>query len=558
MLSRVITPEIRSDYERQGLWVGQPYYALVEAAAAPRMDKTAIIDSRLSLSYAQLISAGRRLAVRLLELGIQPGDAVAVQAPNSALLAVCHLAINRVQGMHVPIHESWREPEVRHLLARSRARALITVDTYKSFDHLAMVDGLRPDLPDLREVLVAEWSTNNEDAIWRVDVDTAAAARLDALTADADAPRHAMISSGTTALPKISEWTDNGLHASIACNYADAVQLSSDDVICGIATASTGATGYVYGVLAPLMVGATSVLVEPWVPQRALELMTKHRATVAIAVPAQIIKMLASPALATSDLSALRVLSNGGAPLPEARAREAELRFGCKIQTMYGATDAGTPTMMALDDPDDKRVSTVGRVVSGNELRIVTEAGEVCAPGETGEVQWRGAHKTLGYLNDDAATRAAFDDEGWYHSGDLGILGADGYLRIVGRIKDMILRGGQNIFPGEIEELLARHPAIAAVAVASIPDSTLGERACAFVVLIPGQSALTLPDMVSYLASTGLAKFKRPERLVLMDELPLTAGGKVLKSTLTRLGDRGFDADATLDLRGVTAPTASA
>lgn len=537
MLTREISTELRQEYVEAGLWLERPLFYFVDAAASKYPDKLAVADPNHRLPYRQFVELTKKLARVLLDVGVRPGDAVAIQAPNSVYLSLVHLAVNRVQGVYVPIHEQWREKEVRHLLTRSRARVIFIVGVCKGFDHLAMLNSLRPDLPDLQHVFPLTLGPSGVGDLPGAgdDLDDVTEAKLASIPVDPDAPRHAMPSSGTTSMPKISEWSDNGLHAAFARNFIDTGHLTSDDIMLGVAPASTGATGYVFAALAPLMIGATSVLQDPWDPHRAVQLLDTEQATCLVAVPAQIVKMLESANAASTSFASLRTISNGGAPLSEVHARQAEAVFGCRVHTMYGTTDAGVPTMMDTDDPQDKRATTVGRVVDGNELRTVDDANEPTAPGTPGEVVWRGAHKVLGYMNDEAATRSAFDADGWYHSGDLGLLDDDCYLRIVGRQKDMILRGGQNIFPGEIEEILATHPKVDNVAVVAMPDEVLGERACAFVICTDPTDPLSFDEMIECLHAANLVKYKRPERLVIVDEFPVSAGGKVQKAVLRTL-----------------------
>ncbi len=538
MLTRRVSGDLRRRYVEAGLWPERALFDLVDASARQDPGKIAVADPHHRLTYQQFLSLTQRLAAVLLDVGVQPGEPVAIQAPNSVFLPLVHIAVNRVQGIYVSIHAQWRESEVRHLLRQSRARVLFVADQCEEgYDHISMVDTLRADIPDLEHVVPLTIGPSGLAALPSEDriVDELTEARLAHIPIDPDAPRHTMMSSGTTSMPKISEWSDNGLHAAFGRNYVDTAHLTADDVVLGVAPASTGATGYVYGVLAPLLVGATSVLLDPWDPHRAVELLDAEQASCLVAVPAQIVKMLGSPRAMSGSFARLRCISNGGAPLSEAHARQAEAVFGCRVHTMYGATDAGVPTSMDLDDPEDRRVTTVGRVVEGMELRTVDEMDVPTPAGEPGEVVWRGAHKVLGYMNDDAATAAAFDAEGWYHSGDIGILDADGFLRIVGRKKDMILRGGQNIYPGEIEEILDTHPKVESVAVVAVPDAVLGERACAFVIPKSAADPLTFDEMIECCRAAGLVKYKWPERLELVDEFPMSAGGKVQKAALTAL-----------------------
>lgn len=536
MLTREISDDLRREYVDAGLWPNRPLFHFVDAAASRYPDKVAVADPYHRLSYRQFVELTKKLARVLLDVGVRPGDPVAIQAPNSVYQSLVHIAVNRVQGVYLPINEAWREKEVRHLLGKSQARVMFMVDVNKGFGYMAMLEALRPELPHLEHVLPLTIGADALACLPGFDdvLDDKTEAGLAAVPVDADAPRHVMCSSGTTSMPKLSEWSDNGLYAAFGKNYVDTAQLRDDDVMVGVAPASTGATGYVFAVLAPLLIGATSVLQDPWDPDDAVRLLDAEQATGLVVIPTQLVKMLASPSMASASLTSVRRISNGGAPLSEAHASEAEKVFGCPVHTMYGATDAGVPTMMDLDDPPAKRLTTVGSIVTGNELRIVGADNQPVDRGEPGEVVWRGAHKVLGYMNDEEATRAAFDADGWYHSGDLGVLDQEGFLRIVGRKTDMILRGGQNIFPGEIEEALARHPKVHEVAVAAIPDQVFGERACAFVIPSPA-GTLTFDEMIDCVRDAGLVKYKWPEQLVILDEFPMSAGGKVQKSQLAAL-----------------------
>jgi non-ribosomal peptide synthetase component E (peptide arylation enzyme) len=287
----------------------------------------------------------------------------------------------------------------------------------------------------------------------------------------------------------------------------------------------------VFPVLAPLLHGASSVLVEHWSAPLALELLQREAATLATAVPTQLIKMLQDPALAEHDYTSLRVFNNAGAPLAPQAAMEVERVFGCTIQTVYGASDGGVPVMTRVSDPPEKRFTTVGRTLPATELRIAAPDMAALPPGEVGEVLWRNPTKTFGYLNDAERTDSMFWDDGFYRSGDLGVVDEDGYLRIVGRAKDVIIRGGQNLSPREIEEVIATEPNVSEVAVVGIPDPVYGERACACVVLRAGGS-LSLDGLSRFLAAHDLVKYKWPERLELFTELPKSAGAKVSKVEL--------------------------
>jgi non-ribosomal peptide synthetase component E (peptide arylation enzyme) len=317
--------------------------------------------------------------------------------------------------------------------------------------------------------------------------------------------------------------------------YVPAAQVTAADTAAALAPAGTGATGYNYPILTMLLVGGTSVLLEHWNGQRldvAFDLITRHACTVAVVVPAQLAMLVQAPAAADFTTGTLRVVTNAGAKLPAAVVDAAERLFGCKVQGIYGTSEAGATAMTRLDDANEKRRSTVGRSMAGQEVAIFSDVGLRVAPGETGEVCWRGTNKSYGFLNDPAATSRVWDDEGFLHSGDLGHFDEEGYLQIVGRKKDMIIRGGQNVNPGVIEDVLLQHPQVLEVAVVPFADEVLGERIA--VCVVPRGFAPSLEDLKSTVRGSGLAAWHQPERLVLLPELPRNAGGKIDKAALSR------------------------
>lgn len=531
------SPELAARYRAEGYWRDQTIHDRFAAAAKAYPDKVGLIDGARRLTYAQVASLVDRIAAHLLELGLPPGGVVAVQSKTAADLPIIHLAVHRIGGLYMPLHDSWREVEVEHLLHQANAWAAIIPGVYRDFDHGAMFAGFRDRLSALTHVFRLDGSGSDgcrafTDLLEPIVVDAAA---LDRRRPDPDAPATIMLSGGTTSLSKISRYSSNNL-LNMLDRYAETAGYGPDEVSAAIAPAGTGATGYVFPILTPLLHGAASVILPRWKdPEEAIDLIIDARATHATGIPTQLTLMI--PALAkraANDFGAFRVFTNAGAPLPRATAEKIEALMGCKIQSLYGATDGGTPTMTTVTDPREKRLSTVGRVVRGCTCQIWDHNGKPIGTGEQGEVVWRGPDKSWGYLGDEAATAQAFTAEGFYKSGDLGEFDEDGYLHITGRIKDMILRGGRNISPRTSEELLIRHPAVLEVAVAAMPDPVLGERACAFVMLREGQT-LTFDEMAAFLKSQKIAVWQLPERLEVVTEMPRSTGGKIAKAKLTAL-----------------------
>ena len=531
------SPEKARQYRAAGLWQDVTLSERFLAQADRFADKLAIVVDGRRATYRQLQRDVLSVANGLLAEGLEPGDVIAGQLPNSYEIPVLHLACNMVGMLYMPLHDSWRALEVGHLLAQAKVKVVISRHLYRDFDYVRMIRDLRPDLPDLKTHFVIGESAG--DGIKPFEMLVAAeplgTKQIASLRPDPDYPAALMLSGGTTAISKISRYSSNDLQAML--NAArDGARFVETDVAAALAPAGTGATGYVYPVLMPLLNGGTSVMLPHWSnPEDAADLMVRENCTYATAIPAQLIKLLPTfRSRPKGDFHNLRVITNAGAPLPYDAAREVEELTGAVIQSIYGATDAGTPTLTAADDPREKRLGTVGRIVRGCECEIRDSDGNALPAGTVGEVTWRGADKSWGYLGADDQTRSVFTQDHFYKSGDLGQFDEDGYLKIVGRIKDMILRGGRNVSPLVIEEALIKHADVQDVAVAAMPDPVLGERACAFVIARPG-AGLELAGLLEFLRGEGLATWQLPERLEIMQEFPRSAGGKTLKRELTAL-----------------------
>lgn len=529
------SPEKARQYRAAGLWQDVTLSERFLAQAERFADKLAIVVDGRRATYRQLQRDVLSVANGLLAEGLEPGDVIAGQLPNSYEIPVLHLACNMVGMLYMPLHDSWRALEVGHLLAQAKVKVVISRHLYRDFDYVQMIRDLRPDLPDLKTHFVIGESAG--DGIRPFEMLVAAeplgTKQIASLRPDPDYPAALMLSGGTTAISKISRYSSNDLQAML--NAArDGARFVETDVAAALAPAGTGATGYVYPVLMPLLNGGTSVMLPHWSnPEDAADLMVRENCTYATAIPAQLIKLLPTfRSRQKGDFHNLRVITNAGAPLPYEAAREVEELTGAVIQSIYGATDAGTPTLTIADDPREKRLGTVGRVVPGCECEIRDSDGNALPAGTVGEVTWRGADKSWGYLGADDQTRSVFTQDHFYKSGDLGQFDEDGYLKIVGRIKDMILRGGRNVSPLVIEEALIKHADVQDVAVAAMPDPVLGERACAFVIARPG-AGLELAGLLDFLRGEGLATWQLPERLEIMQEFPRSAGGKTLKRELT-------------------------
>jgi non-ribosomal peptide synthetase component E (peptide arylation enzyme) len=540
-------PELAAQFRAQGYWKDQTIYERFRAAAQPDLNKVAIIEGDRRITYGELLRTIDTIAGNLLDLNIPKGGIVALQCKNAPEQLIVHLAAQRIGRLYMPLHDSWRDIEVEHALRTADVTTLIIPGVYRDFDHGAMIAGMLDRLPKLKNIFVMD----GKPGAFRSFIDLLkphghSTAELDAERPDPDAPGTLMLSGGTTSLSKISPWSSNNLLNALD-RYAEATGYGRDDVTAAIAPSGTGATGYMYGHLAPVLYGATTVILPRWKdPEAAIQMVLDYGCTQAIGIPTQLTLMI--PGLEKrkpADFARFKVFTNAGAALSVDTAEKIERLMGCEIQTLYGATDAGVPNMTSIHDPRHKRLSTAGKTVRGCDCQLWDPDGKPVAQGESGEVVWRGPDKSYGYLGDEQATRNAFTAAGYYRSGDLGQFDADGYLRIVGRIKDMILRGGRNVSPRTSEEPLMTHPAVLEVAVAAMPDPVLGERACAFVMLKPGRS-LSFQEMVQFLTDSKLAIWQLPERLEIVEDMPRSTGGKIAKAKLTTLVTEKLKAEGKL------------
>ena len=518
------TPELIARFTAAGIWQDQPLHAVVDAHAAARPDALAVADQHERLSYSEFVRRTHAVGRYLLDLGLAPGTRVAVQSENRLALALTHMACSRADLVFIPLSTAWRQKEIGHLLAVSEAEVLVVPQG----EHLQVLTDLRDTIPTLRHVGTLDGLAPGAD----FDFDEVSRREVEPLALDRDPndARYVMVTSGTTEAPRMSLWSDNNLWVFMQ-DYIRATGLTADDVAVGLSPANTGAVGYAFPVLAPLLAGASSVLLEKWSVENAFRLMADEGATTATAVPTQVVKMLQSETVRDHDSSRLRVFTIAGAALPPHVAAELEEVFGCFCQVVYGATDGGSPFMTTISDPVEYRRTSVGRLSASSEMRLVDALGEEVAPGQCGEIQWRTPTKSYGYLNEPERTAAAWTEDGFYRSGDLGAVDAAGYLRIVGRAKDVIIRGGQNISPLAVEIEVSKHPAVADVSIIGVPDPVYGERACACVVTQPGRS-VTLPELAVFLLAQGMARHTIPERIEFFDDLPKSAGGKISKVEL--------------------------
>ncbi|MBS9533147.1 3-((3aS,4S,7aS)-7a-methyl-1,5-dioxo-octahydro-1H-inden-4-yl)propanoate--CoA ligase FadD3 [Mycobacterium sp. M1] len=501
--------------------------AVLDHIAATLGDHDALIDGDKHLSYAALRDEVRGAAAALIALGVQPGDRVALWSPNTWHWVVACLATHYAGGVLVPLNTRYTTSEATDILARSRARVLFGMGRFLKADRLAELD--RATLPDLQHLV--RIPVEHDDGTW--DGFVAAGASIPAATVDVraaavgpDDVSDILFTSGTTGRSKGVLCAHRQSLAGPAA-WAACGQMSADDRYLGINPFFHN-FGYKAGILACLQTGATLIPQVTFDPAGALAAIEAQRITVLPGPPTIYQTLLDHPARGEHDLSSLRFAVTGAATVPVVLIERMQTELDIDIVlTAYGLTESGGfATMCRADDDAVTVATTCGRPIADFELRI----DGASAPGEAGEVLLRSANNMLGYLDDAEATAAAIDADGWLHTGDVGTVDAQGNLRITDRLKDMYICGGFNVYPAEIEQVLARLDGVADAAVIGVPDERLGEVGRAFIVRRPG-SELDEASVIAY-TREHLANFKAPRSVTFVDDLPRNPGGKVVKPQL--------------------------
>jgi fatty-acyl-CoA synthase len=509
----------------------------------------AIFDAEgVRLSWYDLKRRADELAAGLLALGLRRGNRVGIWAPNRHEWLVTQFATARVGLVLVNINPAYRRSELEYALNKVGCRALVMARRFRSSDYLGMLGDIAPEihfkgagevldsvrLPALKHVVLLGHEPVPPRCLSYAQVSAlggpAHRARLDALTAalDPDDAINIQFTSGTTGAPKGATLS----HFNVVNNArycAKAMALGPDDKLC-IPVPLYHCFGMVLGVLCAAATGAAMVFPgEGFDAADTLRSLAKNRCTALHGVPTMFTAMLDHPGFAQHDLSALRTGIMAGAPCPIETMRQVIAKMHMhQVTIAYGMTETSPISFQSgLDDPVERRVSTVGRIQPHLEVKIVDAAGRIVPVGQPGELCTRGYAVMRGYWDDEARTRESIDAAGWMHSGDLATIDAEGYANIVGRVKDMLIRGGENVYPREIEEYLLRHPAILDAQVFGVPDARYGEEVCAWVIARHGQ---TLDEQaVRDFCKGQIAHYKVPRYVRIVEQFPLTATGKAQK-----------------------------
>lgn len=495
-----------------------------EHADTPIIFHSTMYPGRLTLS--EIHARAQTVAANLHRLGIEQGDAVAVQLPNWPQTAIAYYAIAALGAVLIPIVSIYGPTEVGFILRQSGARALMLPRRYRRIDAAADLPRLG-DTPELRCVIVVgEDDPALERVGWHELEITPAGASFPAPAADAASLAVIVYTSGTTAQPKGAQHSHDSVLAELRDGPTPPLGVPGTVNLQPFPAGHTAGLAALFG---PAVHGYPTVLLDTWDAAACAALIEEHRVTAMAGTPFLISSMLDAAEANGNDISSLRHGVTGGAGVPPALVRRADA-IGWRVGRCYGATEQPSITGCASSDPISKRADTDGRLLGSNQLRIVDEDGTELPIGEEGEIVAAGPEQFIAYT-DPELNRDAFTADGWFRTGDVGRLDADGYVTITDRRKDIVIRGGENISSQEVENVLLAHPAVAEAAIVGMPDPSYGERVCAFIVLREGQ-ALELSAVQLHFTQAGVARHKTPEFLRIVDELPRTAAGKVRKAEL--------------------------
>ena len=531
-------PERVAAFKASGLWPNRLLTDYLGDAVVAYPDRTAIVGYvsqtgiRSHHSYAELAQLAERIALGLKAHGIGPGDVVAAQLPNYWHFGALYLACVKVGAIINPLMPIFRHRELSFMLSFGNAKAIFVPHLFRGFNYPAMLEELRPELPALEHIFVVGGDGDNAfdtcfiEREWEMDT----AASFEEMRPAPNDVTILMYTSGTTGQPKGVMHTHNTLISNIH-KFAERIELDSDDTVL-MASPLAHLTGFLYGLMMPVVLGCPAVLMDAWDPAEAARIIDAEKCSFTMASTPFLADLTNTAAIDQHDLGSLRTFLTAGAPIPRVLARRAAERLQVMVIAAWGMTENGGVTTTRPSDPEGKVFGSDGAPIEGMEVRVVGDDNRPVPFGDEGRLQARGMGNFVGYLK--KPELFATDADGWFETGDLARMQEDGYIRISGRSKDVIIRGAENIPVVEVEEVLYRHDAIEDAAIVAMPDERLGERACVFVTLQPGR-LLSFEEMTVYLTEQQMAKQYFPERLEIIKTMPRTPSGKIQKFRLREI-----------------------
>lgn len=522
----------RAAYRQQGLWGDASLADYWQQTARAMPDKIAVVDNHgASYTYSALDHAASCLANWMLAKGIESGDRIAFQLPGWCEFTVIYLACLKIGAVSVPLLPSWREAELVWVLNKCQAKMFFAPTLFKQTRPVDLILPLQNQLPQLQQIVGVDKLAPATSSLSLSQIIADNTPLTTAITVHGDELAAVLFTSGTEGLPKGVMLTHNNILASERA-YCARLNLTWQDVF--MMPAPLGhATGFLHGVTAPFLIGARSVLLDIFTPDACLALLEQQRCTCMLGATPFVYDLLNLLEKQPADLSALRFFLCGGTTIPKKVARECQ-QHGIKLLSVYGSTESSPHAVVNLDDPLSRFMHTDGYAAAGVEIKVVDDARKTLPPGYEGEEASRGPNVFMGYFDEPELTARALDEEGWYYSGDLCRMDEAGYIKITGRKKDIIVRGGENISSREVEDILLQHPKIHDACVIAMPDERLGERSCAYVVLKAPHHSLSLEEVVAFFSRKRVAKYKYPEHIVVIEKLPRTASGKIQKFLLRK------------------------
>lgn len=530
----------RRQMTESGLWQDVRLGDVFAAAVADNPDGIAVTGINSStgeetrLTYAELSRRVDRIALGLVALGVGPGDVVSFQLPNWWQFGALAAACARIGAVSNPLMPIFRQRELRLMLRFAESKVVVVPRTFRDFDHAGMLRGLLAEMETGPRLFVVggegEESFEGFFLGRTREEEQDAAAVFAERRPDADALAQLMFTSGTSGEPKAVMHTSNTIVSS-AREYARWIGLTGEDRVF-MASPLAHQTGFIYGVVLSWLLKTRLALQDIWSAPTAAHTIAAEGATFTMASTPFLSDLANNEAVTPELMRTLRIFVCAGAPIPPEIVRRATGRLGFSVLSCWGMTENGGVTITRPGDPPEKVFETDGKAIDGMEVRVVGADGRPLPPGETGDLMVRGMANFVGYLKRPELNDT--DAQGWFRTGDLARMDADGYIRITGRSKDVIIRGGENIPVVEIENVLYRHPGVMEAAIVAMPDPRLVERACAFVVPRPGH-AIDLDGIRDFLKAEGVARNYWPERIEIVEAMPRTASGKIQKFRLREI-----------------------
>ncbi|CAN5659260.1 AMP-binding protein [soil metagenome] len=515
---------------------GRTVAQILNEHAEAHPDRVFLVFGDRRLTYGQVDARSSAIAAALHELGVERGDRIALDLPNWPEFVISLFAAAKLGAVIVPLNPRYTVPELQYMLRHSEATVVVCAETFNGVDYLQLFEGFLTSLPDLQYVVtVGEEDLWYDDRIYQFeDLESSGEGRqVPDVDIDPAADTFAILyTSGTMGKPKGVALTHENLLLTAAAT-ADSIALTSDDLVFGIATVFH-VFGLGPGVLGTLIAGAGLVLQEQFEPGAALDLIEKHRVTVHYGVPTVYITEMRENEATRRDLSSLRTGIVAGAPVGDDLMRRIRADLCPNLCVAYSLTEtSSTVAMTRVDDSEQKAIFTVGRPLPGNTLRILDLDGTILPEESLGEIAIRGAGVMKGYYRQPGETSHSFDEDGYFLTGDLGMIDEEGYLHIVGRRKELIIRGGFNVYPREVEDRLHAHPGVLDVTVVGLPHEVLGEQVCACI--LPVEGAIITGEEIKDWCRSTLADYKIPDIVRFFDSFPLTGSGKVRRVELARM-----------------------